>query len=161
MTSSRIAIDTPGINNRVLAMDVFQRGGSGVLMWESFGWDHLYGDSANPWEDPYTRHANGSLAYFYPPQRDGLPSAPDFTITPSLRLETFREAIDDYEYARMLEDLVNAGRQAGQDVTEGEAVLNDIKRLFASNTHWSQNDAWYLALRDRMARAIVLLKRQR
>ncbi|MCH2398850.1 MAG: DUF4091 domain-containing protein, partial [Pirellulales bacterium] len=161
VASSRLAIDTPGINNRIVGLDIFNRGGSGLLIWETTGWDHLYGDSRNPWQDPYTRHANGSLAYFYPPQRDGLPSAPDFTITPSLRLETFREAIDDYEYARMLEDLVSAGRQAGQDVTEGEAVLNDIKRLFASNTHWSQNDAWYLALRDRMARAIVVLKRQR
>ena len=161
VASSRLAIDTPGINNRIVGLDIFNRGGSGLLIWETTGWDHLYGDSRNPWQDPYTRHANGSLAYFYPPQRDGLPSVSDFTITPSLRLETFREAIDDYEYARMLEDLVNAGRQAGQDVTEGEAVLNDIKRLFASNTHWSQNDAWYLTLRDRMARAIVLLKRQR
>lgn len=158
VTSSRLAIDTPGINNRIVGLDIFNRGGSGLLIWETTGWDHLYGDSRNPWQDPYTRHANGSLAYFYPPKGDGLPSEPDITITPSLRLETYREAIDDYEYARLLEDLVAAGRKAGRDVSEGDAVLNDIKRFFASNTHWSQNDAWYLEMRDRMARAIVLLK---
>jgi hypothetical protein len=158
VASSRLAIDTPGINNRIVGLDIFNRGGSGLLIWETTGWDHLYGGSRNPWQDPYTRHANGSLAYFYPPKRDGLPSEPDFTITPSLRLETFREAIDDFEYARMLEDLVVAGREAGRDVSKGEAVLNDIKRFFASNTHWSQNDAWYLELRDRMSRAIVMLK---
>ena len=160
VTSSRLAIDTPGINNRIAGLDIFNRGGSGLLIWETTGWDHLYGDSRNPWQDPYTRHANGSLAYFYPPKGDGLASKPDFTITPSLRMETYREAIDDYEYARLLEDLVAAGRKAGRDVSEGEAVLNDIKRFFASNTHWSQNDAWYLELRNRMARAIVALKRK-
>ena len=161
VTSSRLAIDTPGINNRIVGLDIFNRGGSGLLIWETTGWDHLYGDSRNPWQDPYTRHANGSLAYFYPPNGNGLPSEPDFTITPSLRLETYREAIDDYEYARLLEDLVAAGRRAGRDVPEGETVLNDIKRFFDSNTHWSQNDAWYLEMRDRMARAIVMLKNER
>jgi len=160
VASSRLAIDTPGINNRIVGLDIFNRGGSGLLIWETTGWDHLYGDSRNPWQDPYTRHANGSLAYFYPPKGNGLPSEPDFTITPSLRLETYREAIDDYEYARLLEDLVAAGRKSGRDMSEGKTVLNDIRRFFASNTHWSQNDAWYLELRDRMARAIVLMKRK-
>ena len=158
VASSRLAIDTPGINNRIVGLDIFNRGGSGLLIWETTGWDHLYGGSRNPWQDPYTRHANGSLAYFYPPTKDRLPRGPDLTITPSLRLETYREAIDDYEYARLLEDLVVAGRQAGRDVSPGEAVLDDIQRFFASNTHWSQNDAWYLELRDRMARAVVMLK---
>ena len=60
----------------------------------------------------------------------------------------------------MLEDLVAAGRKAGRDVSKGEAVLNDIKRFFASNTHWSQNDAWYLELRARMAPAIVIMNRK-
>jgi len=32
----------------------------------------------------------------------------DFTITPSLRVMTYRESVDDYEYARILEDLLAA-----------------------------------------------------
>ena len=158
VASSRLAIDTPGINNRIIALDIFHRGGSGLLIWETIGWDHVYGESRNPWQDPYTSQANGSLAYFYPPIRSGLAQEPDFTITPSLRLETLREAIDDYEYACILEDLVAIGRTNKIDVAEGESVLKDLRRFFHSNTHWSQNDAWYLILRDRMARAIVRLK---
>ena len=73
-----------------------------MLIWETIGWDHPYGDSRNPWEDPYTPHANGSLAYFYPPNRDGFSPEKDLSLTPSLRLESFRESVDDYEYARML-----------------------------------------------------------
>jgi hypothetical protein len=159
VASSRLAIDTPGINNRIIGLDIFHRGGSGLLIWETIGWDHVYGDSRNPWQDPYTVHANGSLAYFYPPKGDGVASKPDFSITPSLRLETFRESVDDYEYARILEDLVTLGRDTGADVSAAEAILRDLSRFFPSNTHWSQNDAWYLELRDRMARAIVQLER--
>ena len=73
-----------------------------MLIWETIGWDHPYGDSRNPWEDPYTPHANRSLAYFYPPNRDGFSPEKDLSLTPSLRLESFRESVDDYEYARML-----------------------------------------------------------
>ena len=157
--SSRLAIDTPGINNRIVALDIFRRGGSGLLIWETIAWDHAYGESRNPWRDPYTSHANGSLAYFYPPSRDGTSSQqPDFTITPSLRLETLREAIDDFEYAQILENLVALGRSKNMDVTAGETVLEDLRRLFYSNTHWSQNNAWYIELRNRMARTIVQLQ---
>jgi hypothetical protein len=158
VASSRLAIDTPGINNRIIALDIFQRGGSGLLIWETIGWDHVYGESRNPWQDPYTSQANGSLAYFYPPIRDGMSSKPDFTITLSLRLETLREAIDDFEYALILENLVAIGRTNNIDVAEGESVLKDLRRFFHTNTHWSQNNAWYLTLRDRMARTIVRLK---
>lgn len=160
VSSARLAIDTPGINNRIIGLDIFNRGGSGLLIWETIGWDHVFGDSRNPWQDPYTSQANGSLAYFYPPKPDGLSSEKNFSLTPSLRLETFRESVDDYEYARMLEDLVAAGRTTGLDVSAGEAVLRDIARFFPSNTHWSQNDAWYLNLRDRTARGIVRLKQK-
>jgi hypothetical protein len=158
VATSRIAIDTPGINNRVLALDVFQRGGSGVLMWESFGWDHLYGNSSNPWKDPYTRHANGSLAFFYPPRESSGSKTANFTITPSLRLETFRESVDDFEYARILEDLVKAGKKKSVETKAAERALSDIRRFFPGNTNWSQNDAWFLELRDRMARQIVELR---
>ena len=158
VTSSRLAIDAPGINNRMIALDVFNRGGSGLLIWETFGWHHLYGGSQNPWKDPYTRHANGSLAYFYPPSREGLSKRRDFTITPSLRLLTFRESVEDYDYAYMLEQLVAKAERHGKNVAKAKTVLADVGRFFASNTHWSQNDAWYLGLRKRMAREIEVLR---
>jgi hypothetical protein len=159
VTSSRLTIDTPGINNRLIALDTFRRGGSGLLIWETFAWDNVYDGSGNPWQDPYTRLGNGSLTYFYPPTRDGESSKrPDFTITPSLRLETLREGIDDFEYAQILENLVEIGRSKNIDVVEGETVQKDLRRFFPSNTHWSQNNAWYLTLRDRMAQTIVRLQ---
>ena len=66
--------------------------------------------------------------------------------------------MDDFEYAKILEDLVATARLRGEDVSEAEIVLKDIERFFPSTVHWSQNDTWYLDLRDRMARAIMALQ---
>ena len=36
--------------------------------------------------------------------------------------------------------------------------LEDIQRMFPRSGEWTLNDAWYLQLRERMARAIVGLR---
>ncbi len=40
------------------------------------------------------------------PRKDGPAKKPDWTIVPSLRIMTYREGVDDFEYARILEDLI-------------------------------------------------------
>ena len=165
ITTSRSAIDAPGINNRLIGLDVFRRGGGGYLIWDTFVWDHPYGDRdrahgvmGNPWMDPYTRHANGALSFFYPPRKDGYAAEPDFTITPSVRVMNFRKAVDDFEYAYILEKLIDTAQGQDLDVSEAAAVLADISRFFHNSVHWSQNDAWYLELRHRIAKQIVRLQ---
>ena len=160
VNTSRLVIDTPGVNNRILGLDLFDRGASGFLVWDTIFWGSTHRRDVNPWRNPNCNWGNGAVCFFYPPNRDGLASEPDWTITPSLRVETFREAVDDYEYARILEDLVVLGRQQGVDVTAGEQIIADISRFFQNSVHWSQNDAWLLDLRHRMAQAIMELKRQ-
>lgn len=159
--TTRSAIDTPGVNNRSIALEVFNNGGSGYLQWASFQWDTMLHGKAlsdNPWVSPYTRWSNGATAYFYPPRKNGPASEPDFTIVPSVRVMTYRESVDDFEYAWLLEKLVKVAENQGCNVSAAREVLNDIGRFFDSTVHWSQNDAWYLDLRERMARAIVDLK---
>ena len=159
--SSRLGINVPGITNREVGLEVFNLGGSGYVIWDTLMWHHPYGpadDPHNPWQEPSARLANGALCYFYPPRRRGFPDQPDFTITPSLRVMTYRESVDDYEYARLLEDLIAAGRRQGVDVSAAEGVIADIARMFPGSVEWTLNDAWYLELRDRMARAIVDLQ---
>jgi len=48
-------------------------------------------------------------------------------------------------------------RQGGLDVSDQRRVLDDLKRFFVGPVHWSQNDAWYLELRERLARSIEQL----
>jgi len=167
VTTSRVTIDAPGINNRIIGLDVFNRGGSGYYLWGSIcfqlkepaRWGNRV-PSTNPWINPWTNWGNGAVAYFYPPRRNGPASEPDWNIIPSMRVMTHRESVDDYEYARMLEDLIAEGKKKGIDVSEGEKAMRDIERLFYNSVHWSQNDAWYLDLRDRIAKAIVNLKQE-
>jgi hypothetical protein len=156
--TTRSAIDTPGINNRVTALHVFHQGGSGFLRWSTLDWDRYRCDTDNPWQHPWTDICNGALSYFYPPRRDGPAPQLDLTILPSLRVHTYREGVDDFEYAQLLEDLVAAAEQRGVVVDRARATLKDIERFFYSGVQWSQNDAWYLDLRDRIARAIVDLR---
>ncbi len=92
--------------------------------------------------------------------RMSVVTEPTWTIVPSLRIETYREGVDDFEYAKILEDAIAAGETRGVDVTRAKAILKDIDRFFPSSVHWSQNDAWYADLRDRMARTIVEMKKK-
>ncbi|MFL2870732.1 MAG: glycoside hydrolase domain-containing protein [Pirellulaceae bacterium] len=159
--SSRLGINVPGMTNRQIGLEQFRNGASGYVIWDTFMWDHPYGkdnDPQNPWQEPYARLANGALSYFYPPRRDGIPESPDFTITPSLRVMTFRESVDDYEYARMLDDLIERAEQLGVDTAKARAVLGEISSMFPGTVEWTLNDAWYANLRDRMAESIVDLK---
>jgi len=157
---SRLSIDVPGVNNRILGLEMFHRGGSGFFVWETIMPDvGKYSSATNPWVNPATVWGNGAQAFFYPPRRDGPSPEPDFTIVPSLRVEAFRESVDDYEYARILEDLIGEAGAKGLDTTEAKAALRDISRFFPSMVHWSQNDAWFLELRERIARAIEGLRR--
>ena len=156
--TSRSAIDCPGINNRSIALHVFDEGGAGFLRWSTFDWDRYRCKTSNPWEYPWTDICNGGLAYFYPPRKDGPATEFDLTIVPSLRVMTYREGVDDFEYAKILEDLVAAAGKKGIDASEAKAVLTDMKRFFYKGVLWSQNDAWYIDLRHRIATAIVTLK---
>ena len=160
VTTSRAVIDVPGVTNRIAALDVFNKGGSGYLRWQAFAWDSGRVASDNPWDDPGTHWGNGMLSYFYPPGKYGPVSEPTWTVIPSLRIETYREGVDDYEYAKILEDLIAAGEKKGVDVSGGKTLIKEIERFFpGGSVHWSQNDAWYIDLRDRMANAIINLKK--
>ena len=159
--SSRLGINVPGMSNRQIGLELFHLGGSGYVIWDTLMWHHHYGDQDdphNPWQEPHASLANGALAYFYPPQRDGLAVNPDLRITPSLRVMTFREAVDDFEYAYLLEGLVADAERAGVTVPAARRVLDDIERMFPNSVSWSLNDAWYLELRQRMAHAIENLR---
>jgi hypothetical protein len=148
--SSRLVIDTPGINNRELGLDLWQRGAGGYLNWDTYIYEHAYGDrdgntyghSGNPWADPYTVYGNGALSFFYPPRRDGsFPDKADFTVTPSLRMEIHREAVNDYEYAWLLNNLVEKADKQGIDTSKAKAIADDLRRFFHNQALWSQNDA--------------------
>lgn len=159
VTGTRMTVDVPGVNNRMIGLDLFNRGASGFLDWEIALWDGGYytGERKEPWQDVWSVEGNGVLTYFYPPRKLGLADEPDYTITPSLRVATFRESADDYEYAIILERRIKAAKAQGIDTTEAEAALAELDRFFTSMVSWSQNDERFVQMRNEIASQIVSL----
>ena len=149
--SAHLIIDTQGINNRTLPMKNFFMNSNGFLMWGSAIYEGL--GMINPRIDPWTSHGNGNVAYFYPPQ-DTPCTTPNFTVTPSCRLETFREGIEDYEYMLILSDWIDTASANGVDTTTAVSLINQMHDMFQTPVRYSTNDEHYLWLIDSIAGAI-------
>lgn len=158
--SSRITVDAPGMTNRIVGFDVFRRGGSGLLDWETVVWNTKHkGGTTSPWIDSFGYY-NGGTAYFYPPLKGGYPDQPDYTLTPSLRLELLRDAADDFDYAFLLEETIKKAKKQNIDCSKAEAVLHEIDALFDNSVIWSINDQQLSRIRKRIADEIESFDRQ-
>ena len=123
---------------------------SGALCWATFFWEDPSKGIQNPWIDPYTPWGNGVVAYFYPPG-DTVSPTPDFTITPSIRLEMFREGIEDYDYMIILDEWSDTAAANGIDTSTAAALKGEMNRMFFHPVRWSVNDEYYLLLREQIA----------
>ncbi len=112
--SSTCLIPHPGLTNRSIMWDVWRRDAYGYLYYLSTYW----GRDATPWERPSFllpgvsyRYRQGDGYFFYPPLRHGEPTAPNYTVVPTIRWEMLREGAEDYEYLRLLETLTRKAEQ--------------------------------------------------
>ncbi len=90
-------IDFPGTDPRVVFWQCYAEEITGFLYWATDYWEK------NPWEDPLTYpggNGDGSLVYF----GEGGP-------VDSLRWETIRDGIEDYDYLALLESLVRKAEE--------------------------------------------------
>ena len=163
--NAAIWIDTPGMNNRLWAPKVWAFGGKGIAIWGTLQWwtaaksPHV---QHNPWENPLTTWGNGALCFFYPPSPKGKDiDKRDLTIVPSLRMVLYRDGIEDFDYAVLLQRLVTDAEAAGIDATAGRAALAMLRRPFASPQSWTLSETYWRAARAAAARAIVQLLKRR
>jgi len=96
----------------------------------------------------------GVVSYYYPPLKTGPSPTPNFTITPSLRMETWREGVEDFEYVTILRQVMTDAAVSGIDTASAQAVIDDFERMFHDQVHWSVNDEFYLKQRDMVAQKI-------
>jgi hypothetical protein len=151
--SPHLNIDSHGLNNRCMPVKNYFMGSRGFLDWACFIYELPEFQIQNPRVDAYGEWGNGATAWFYPP--DTVPSAsPDFTITPSARLEMLREGVEDYEYLVILDETTAAAEGAGIDTTAAAGLKAGLKRMMASANHWSVNSEQYLTLRGRILEEI-------
>ncbi len=160
--SCTLWIDTPGINNRFMAARNWADGSRGLFIWGTNIWWSRPNDphkQFNPWENPLSSWGNGAVAFFYPPCRTGNASAErDMTITPSLRLTLYRDGIEDYEYAVILDSTIKKAESRKIDVSNARKLLEEYNRQFPTPQNWNVNDLHWAKLRLRIGDEIEKLQ---
>ena len=175
-------IDHPGTELRVWLWQTWQRRITGVLVWQTNYWTSsaAYPDRPqNPYEDPmgwrsgYSTPAgqkrpwgNGDGRFIYPPlaAADGSPDAPVLEgPVDSIRWEMLRDGIEDYEYFAQLKTLVQAraDRLDPERKRQYQSLLKVPTNVTSDMTTFTKDPAPIEAHRDRLARAIAELRRDR
>ncbi len=86
------------IHNRLYAWKIYSGKGSGGLLWCT-NWTYK---DVNPWTDfDRTGYGSGGATIFYPPRKAGEGNVP------SQRAAMIRESMDDFDYMRILEKLID------------------------------------------------------
>ncbi|NLF92253.1 MAG: DUF4091 domain-containing protein [Oligosphaeraceae bacterium] len=129
------------LNSRLYSWKIYNHDGIGGLLWNTI----FMPEGINPWTDLDKTFACGGATIFYPPRnaQEG--------IIPSLRSAQIREAIDDYDYLKILEQRLEArfpghGRRRVKELLR--AIFPDGQFEVVNNPHL------LYALRQRLAEEI-------
>lgn len=109
-TTPNLAIDFDSMDYRIIPWLCWKYGIKGFLYWSVNFWDKVdpFENAANTdWEQ------NGNGLLFYPGQREPLVS---------LRMEIFRDGMEDYEYLVLLKDKIDLMEHTGKIAIEPELI---------------------------------------
>ena len=165
-------IDHPAINMRMWLWISFKYQLKGILVWETIYWNSRIaspkGVLQNPWENPmsYTdgygrpygiqlSWGNGDGRFFYPPKRDPNDHSEkimDFVPVPSLRLETLRDGIEDYEYLVMLKKALEKKQIRNNKWQKQARDLLDLpEEIFVSFSEYNKDPQCLIRYREKIA----------
>ena len=135
-------IDFPGTDPRVVFWQCYAEEITGFLYWAVNYW------TGDPWQDPLTYpggNGDGSLVY---PGEDGPVN--------SLRWETVRDGIEDYDTLALLEALVRRAEGEGgrRDLCKRAAEALDVGPVTESFTEYTESPETILARRAQVAELI-------
>ena len=126
-------IDQPATDHRVLFWQARKVGATGVLYWCVCWWPGLptpaAGGPSFP-EEPVDMAQSGSYKSFKA-NGDGLLvyPGPDWTPYSSIRLETVRDGIEDYEYLALLSNMVEKAKKLPADGRPPEGLISQAEEL--------------------------------
>jgi hypothetical protein len=131
-------VDFPGSDPRVVFWQCYAEEITGFLYWATNYWEK------DPWQDPLTYPGgNGDGSLLYP--------GPDGPID-SLRWETVRDGIEDYDYLRLLEGLAQQTTDPGAQRRARE--LLDVSPVTRSFTDYTTSPETIETQRARLGRTI-------
>jgi hypothetical protein len=132
------------IRVRIFSWLCFQRGIPGFLHWGYNYWAGTWKKVINPWDDPTChRYGGGDPCVVYPPRDDRMLRKQ--SIVGSIRWEIVREAMEDFEYLRMVRLLADAGDRTAQGILR-EVTMKIVPDWTTHTRDWHK----MLALRERM-----------
>ncbi len=169
-------IDHPGSEMRVWLWQTWQRGVSGILVWESSYWTSgaAYPDALqNPYADPMSwvsgygtktgtkiGWGNGDGRFFYPPENYNKTAAPIIAgPVDSIRWEMLRDGIEDYEYLAILKRALQNKNLAPQRRAELEKLLAVPESITKDATTFTRDPAPIEARRAEIAQSIAALQK--
>jgi Concanavalin A-like lectin/glucanases superfamily/Calx-beta domain len=157
--TAHIWIDAPGISQRLMAPKIRAYGGMGVGCWSILNWFDSSHGYDNPWVNPYSSWGNGQGSYFYPPSPLGLAiPAKDERVVPSLRLVLHRDGIEDFEYAEIIELLIEEAESVGVNTGDAVAAMAKWNGQMRTPSAWRLGEVYWKETRQEMAQAIEGLR---
>ncbi|MCD4768898.1 MAG: DUF4091 domain-containing protein, partial [Bacteroidales bacterium] len=174
-------IDHDAINLRIWLWMSYAYKLNGILIWSSNYWTSRAasppGYLQNPWEEPasfvqgygwplgkQTIWGNGDGRLWYPPNRNPNNNKNTFIEgpVPSLRIEFLRQGIEDYEYFKILENLVaqiDGTKGHNKRVKQAKTLLKIPKDIFIDGKTYTKNPARLYEYRRKLAEAITELNK--
>ena len=144
-------IDYPSIDHRIIMWMSWKYGVEGFLYWQMQNWVR------NPWKDPETyASAHGDGCLYYPPLVNG-----EIVIT--IRLENFRDGIDDYDYLAILKKYLDIASNTkkfsdAELLRRARNLLVIGTEIVTDRTHYTEDANIILKRREQIAQAIDDLK---
>jgi len=151
-------IDYPAMDLRMFHWMTWRYGLNGILYWNTMYWQD------NPWEIPMsqppdrsTQWGNGDGHLLYPATRTTSSSFVAKGPVDSIRWETIRDGIEDWDYFRILQDKMNAAKgskKASPAYAAARDAMNQVNGCIRSRTDYCTDPAKAEAIRLKVAAAI-------
>ncbi len=153
-----IMIEFPNIDARMMFWMCFKYNAEGFLYWGTTHWDLNCKDDKRwpevPWITYNRQPGHNGCGYLIYPGPDGTPLS-------SIRLETVRDGIEDYEYLYLLKNLVpQAKGKVPEDVLQQAMAQVQFGAEIATNHKtYAQDPQRLIEARERIANSIETLQR--
>jgi len=167
-------IDHDAINMRTWLWLTYKYQMKGILVWSGNYWNSSTASPKdylqNPWEDPmsYTvgyglpfgkqnGWGNGDGRFLYPPNRNPNDHSVKYLQgpVPCLRLESIRDGIEDYEYLKLLEQIVEKEDiQAKRLLKEARQLLTIPDSIVAGPTDYNKDPQSLIEYRFRIGKLL-------
>jgi hypothetical protein len=160
MERPNLFIEYPLVDARMMPMFCWKYGAQGFEYWSPNSWGPNWRkEPPNQWPtarwNPNTFGQYNGDGYLLYPGPDGVPY-------PSIRLKALRDGFEDYEYMWTLGQLVRkaeAGGNASAPAVAAGSALLQMETLIKDDGTFVRDDESYFAFRNRVAGAIVELKK--